>query len=84
MRNAVAFSMLLLTVTVGCRTTRPVILDPTLPHDIAERCECQVWVKSPEGGWVKQKAELRAGDVCQDGGVLRERIRQLEAGEKRP
>lgn len=82
MRTASAWLMLSLTVTAACASTRPVILDPSLPHEIARECVCRVYLQSPEGGWVEQDARLMPHDVCQDGAVVRERARRL--GQERP
>lgn len=54
----IAFALLL----SGCVKPRPVVLDPSIPHQVAESTTVTVWGATPEGRLVKVRAELHAGD----------------------
>ena len=54
----IAFVLLL----CGCVGARPVIPDPSIPHQVAESTAVWIWAKSESGRFVKVRAELHAGD----------------------
>lgn len=46
----------------GCVGPRPVVLDPSIPHQVAAPTTVMVWGTTPEGRKVQVKAHLMPGD----------------------
>jgi hypothetical protein len=50
----------LLLLTLGC-AAKPVIPDPSVPHQVAKEVEVEVWVRGADGTKSKQKVRLLKG-----------------------